>query len=234
MNSYDVKFYDEQRAGSLKSAKEIIPFLEKLLHPKSVIDVGCGIGAWLSVWERLGKRVQGIEGKWIDAVKTEIKKDKIKVYDLNLVNRIEYSDRADLVQCLEVAEHLHPSQSKNLVKFLTSLSNVVFFSAAIPFQGGVDHINERNQSYWEQLFADSNFEKIDCIRSVFWDNTRVEWWYAQNAFLYVNKKDARIKHFRKLITNSITDMYHPSCLMSQGKILKLNVIFQKLKSRLFM
>lgn len=55
---------------------------------------------------------------------------------------IELHRRFDLVLCLEVAEHLPASAADTLVRSLTGLGNVIAFSAAIPFQGGANHVNE--------------------------------------------------------------------------------------------
>src|SRR6266550_1728683 len=86
---------------------------------------------------------------------------------------------------MEVAEHLPPQASSILLDSLTAASDCILFSAAIPYQLGVGHINPRWQSYWMKCFADRGYQAIDCIRSACWDNPDVEYWYAQNAFLYV-------------------------------------------------
>ncbi len=47
---YSDRFYDQISSGSLKSAKIIVPMLVELVKPKSVVDVGCGRGEFLSVF----------------------------------------------------------------------------------------------------------------------------------------------------------------------------------------
>jgi hypothetical protein len=59
------------------------------------------------------------------------------------------------------------------------------FSAAIPTQGGVHHVNEQWAQYWRALFAERGYVCVDCLREMFWDAKQVEWWYRQNMFLYV-------------------------------------------------
>src|SRR5579862_3100091 len=54
----------------------------------------------------------------------------------------------DLAMSFEVAEHLPPDAAKGFVDSLTRLAPLVLFSAAIPFQGGVGHINEQWPEYW--------------------------------------------------------------------------------------
>ena len=65
---YNVEFYHEQSGGSLESAQVIVPFLLSKLPIKSVIDVGCGVGAWLSVFDQLGvSDYVGLDGSHVDA-----------------------------------------------------------------------------------------------------------------------------------------------------------------------
>ena len=47
---YAEQFYAEQREGSLCSAREVVPLILELVNPRSVVDVGCGVGTWLSVF----------------------------------------------------------------------------------------------------------------------------------------------------------------------------------------
>jgi hypothetical protein len=62
------------------------------------------------------------------------------------------------------------------------------FSAAIPEQGGVDHLNEQWQDYWGGLFERHGFVPVDAIRPHVWSNPSVESWYAQNTLLYVDRR----------------------------------------------
>jgi hypothetical protein len=89
---------------------------------------------------------------------------------------------------LEVAEHLPAECAGALVDSLCRLAPVVAFSAAIPFQGGVHHVNERWPEYWAALFEARGFVVIDCLRRDLWQDERVEWWYAQNLLLYARSE----------------------------------------------
>jgi hypothetical protein len=85
---------------------------------------------------------------------------------------------------MEVAEHLKAENAEALVDFLIGLAPDILFSAAIPGQGGRNHINERWQSYWVSLFEKRGFHCHDIVRSAVWSDAGVEPWYAQNAFLF--------------------------------------------------
>jgi hypothetical protein len=51
-------------------------------------------------------------------------------------------------------------------------------------QGGTNHINEQQHSYWAKLFAARDFYPLDLFRP---ENENVDIWYRQNVFLYVRK-----------------------------------------------
>src|SRR6516165_4446730 len=69
--------------GSRRSAEETIPLVLRLIQPRSVIDVGCGVGSWLAVCKELGVTdVLGVDGSWADKKKLEIPEDQFRVFDL--------------------------------------------------------------------------------------------------------------------------------------------------------
>ena len=71
---------------------------------------------------------------------------------------------------------------------ITGLSDFVLFSAAIPDQGGMGHINEKWPTYWISLFEDRDYVCIDAIRKNIWNDDSIPWWYRQNALLFASKK----------------------------------------------
>jgi hypothetical protein len=187
---YKESFFEGHKAGSIASAEVIIPVVLKYVKAESVVDVGCGIGAWLSVFKKHGiNDITGIDGDFVNRTQLLISKDDFIATDLNsppALNR-----KYELATCLEVAEHLKPSSASAIVKYLTQLSEVILFSAAVPFQGGEGHINEHFQNYWVELFETYDYKPIDCIRPFVWSSPQIQWWYAQNIFLFA--KASRIQ-----------------------------------------
>lgn len=89
--------------------------------------------------------------------------------------------------CLETAEHLPPERADSFVEDLVKLAPVVVFSAAIPGQGGTDHLNEQWPEYWAQRFRKLSYVVVDTLRMRFWSNEAMSAMYAQNSILYVRK-----------------------------------------------
>jgi len=185
--SYGRIFYEVHRAGSRRSAEVILPIVFDLVRPRSVVDVGCGVGTWLAVCSELGARdVLGIDGDHVDRAMLRIPADAFMAADL--LQPIQAGRRFDLVLCLEVAEHVPPGDAAALVELLAGLGPVVLFSAAIPLQGGRGHVNEQWPSYWAGLFGEKGYAVIDCIRPKVWSDRRVNWWYAQNILLFASRE----------------------------------------------
>jgi len=157
-----------------------------MVSPRTVVDVGCGTGSWLAEFQRHAvDDVLGLDGPWVDTALLHIPSDRFRVIDLT--KPILEPRRFDLVVCLEVAEHLHSEFAPTIVESLTSLGDVILFSAAIPFQGGYNHFNEQWPDYWATLFEARGYQVVDGIRHKIWMNSRVEWWYAQNMFFVVDR-----------------------------------------------
>jgi SAM-dependent methyltransferase len=181
---YDREFFAWLDEGSVSSARVVAPIVLDLLPVRSVVDVGCGLGAWAGVFRSLGvERVIGIDGAYVDRSALAIPEADFVAHDL--CTPLPIDEQFDLVVCLEVAEHLPPRSGPGLVETLTNLGPAVLFSAAVPSQGGTNHVNERWPEYWVALFAARGYAVVDCIRPHVWSDERVEPWYAQNTLLFV-------------------------------------------------
>src|SRR5205823_6989515 len=104
----------------------------KLFNPRSVVDVGCGPGAWTAEFKRTGAAVLGIDGYDVKADQLLISPQEFE--RRNLTEPLRLDRRFDLVNCLEVAEHLPAARAASLVENLCRLGDVVVFSAAVPGQ----------------------------------------------------------------------------------------------------
>lgn len=183
MQTYGTQFFDDFQEASRRSARAVLPRLLDLLHPNSIVDVGCGEGIWLSIAAQRGARILGLDGSYVDRTRLTIPPDSFRAHDL--MERLPDLDRSDLALCLETAEHLDPTRADSLVGDLVRLAPVVLFSSAAPHQGGTHHVNEQWPSYWVAKFSQCGFTCIDCIRPVIWNDPEVCWYYRQNMFLAV-------------------------------------------------
>jgi SAM-dependent methyltransferase len=180
---YDEAFFAAIHAESHASARAVIPRVLGLTGARSVVDVGCGTGAWSRACRELGvPQVVGVDGAYVPA---EHRGHVTEFIERDLAEPLDLGRSFALALCLEVAEHLPPERAPGLVADLTALAPVVLFSAAVPGQGGTGHVNEQWSEYWVALFDAQGWSCRDAIRPWVRANADVAWWYRQNLFLAV-------------------------------------------------
>lgn len=182
---YDKAFYDMIRPGVQSSATALAPTLVALFEPQTVIDVGCGEGWWAEAFSELGCDVLGVDS---GAIPTSPLDDRFRAVDLTQ----PFPDLGtwDLAVCLEVAEHLPATRAEGFIKDLCGLAPDIVFSAAIPGQGGVGHINEQPPDYWVKLFRANGFDVSGMLRWMIWDDDRIENWYRQNLLIATSRPES--------------------------------------------
>ncbi len=186
-NPYTKEYYQELRGGARRSAEAVVPLIMELLHPRSVVDVGCGTGTWLSVFRQFGaKEILGIDREYVTGEILEIPAEEFLPHDLRFP--LAMDRRFDMAVSLEVAEHLPGECAETFVDSLTRLGPAVLFSAAVPYQGGTGHVNEQWPDYWSDLFREKGFVTLDPVRKRIWQNDDVEYWYRQNILLFVERE----------------------------------------------
>lgn len=170
-------------AGSPDSARHAAPLVLEALAPESVIDVGCGLGAWPAAFRELGLAdVLGVDGPWVDRNALQIPEELFHVADLR--EPLELGRRFDLALCLEVAHLLEPVHAPRLVETLVGLADVVVFAAGIPGQTGMGHVNEQWPRYWADRFRAHGYLAADPFRARLWERPGVKWWFAQNTVCF--------------------------------------------------
>lgn len=213
---YDEAFYSNLSASSRQSSRAILPFVQNLVRPKSVLDVGCGSGEWLLTWQELGvSDVVGVDGSYVEKSGLAIPAANFTAVDLTRES-VSLGRRFDLVSSLEVGEHLPEAAGGRLVDSLVSHGDVVLFSAAIPGQGGTDHINGQWPGFWVDLFASRGFKVLDVVRPHVWDDIRSAYYYRQNTMLFADSalRPAVFSRSEGLPSFGGQSVVHPQLLLS--------------------
>ena len=212
--------------------------------PGAVIEFGCGNGELTKALSKTGIAVTAIDGYSNPDFTGD---DSISFFRIDLNDPIalnnflaDQNQKFDVAICMEVAEHLNPDVSESLVDSLTSIADVVIFSAAIPGQGGDGHINCRSRVFWHIQFENRNFFLKDTLRSQFRDNLSVGRWYALNTLDYVRSSaEPCIEDYRNVVRNLLGSETEAASyfyianrkLEYKNQLLKMDIIWAAYKCR---
>lgn len=221
MKAYTENFYKSRHKKTHHAAETVLTsVLELMPNIKTAVDVGCGVGTWLSVLKKKGVvDIQGIDGNWLNKRSLEIPPECFIEHDLS--KKLEITKRFDLAISLEVAEHLPKERASSFVTSLTRLSDFVLFSAAIPYQTGKNHINEQWPEYWADLFAERGYIVLDFIRNQIWDDEEIPTWYRQNILFFVKEEKISLLNQPTHITlSSPLSIVHPDAYLTKVSTVK--------------
>lgn len=159
-----------------------------LTNDRPVIDLGCGVGAYIHELDKQGFSVIGVEG-------TE------NINQISLHKGIIQADLTDSsfnlnqkghVISLEVAEHINPEYESIYVdNLLKHLEGALIISWAVRGQGGTGHVNEKNVDEVIQLFTGKGLRydnyTTTVVRSLFFNNGTVTTkcpWFAFSTLIF--------------------------------------------------
>jgi cyclopropane fatty-acyl-phospholipid synthase-like methyltransferase len=182
-HEYSSKFFEYINHGSIASGEIICPLLISLLVPASLLDVGCGTGAWCRIWLENGVvDVHGVDGQYINPAHLLFPQESFMANDLS--QPFDLGRKFDLITSLEVAEHIAASSADVFMDNLARHGDLVLFSAAVPGQGGEFHVHEQPLEYWRDKMAQRGYRCFDPLRELVRNEPRVEPWYRYNCLLY--------------------------------------------------
>jgi Methyltransferase domain len=186
--TYNNKFMKYAARSSAYAAVAIVSMLHRKLNVDSVLDVGCARGTWLHAWSEVGiTDLHGVDGDYVDRQILELPQVMFTAIDLN--GAFDLGRQFDLVQSLEVGEHIQESASETFAECLAHHARrYILFSAAPPGQGGEYHINEQPYEFWRQKFERRGFVTIDAVRPAIAEDKRISYWYRYNTLLFVRRE----------------------------------------------
>jgi hypothetical protein len=200
---YGADFYDYINPGSRLSAKVVVPLVRSVVSVETVLDVGAGQGAWAAEWLAQGAgEVIAVDGHYAGAGQLLIPEASFVAHDLS--TPLDLGRRFDLVQSLEVAEHIPEAHADCLVDTLVAHGDVVLFSAAVPHQGGEHHVNEQLPEYWRRKFDARGYAAFDWLRPQLRDRVEVAPWYRFNTVLYANDRGLQ-RLAQEVLTARVSD-----------------------------
>jgi SAM-dependent methyltransferase len=146
------------REGFRRDYQRLAASLLARLEFDNVLDIGCANGFLLEAFQGAGKRIGGVElSPAAVAVLPESVAPLVTIGDFSMT-----SGCWDLVCCVEMAEHIEPRRSVDLVDVVSgAASRHVYFTAAPPGQPGRGHVKCRAHGEWLGWFATRGWV-LDC------------------------------------------------------------------------
>lgn len=185
-HEYNQDFYTYIDAGSRRSARAVAAILTAETAIDSLLDIGAGHGAWAAEWLAAGVTdVVAVDGDYVRRDQLAIPATAFRAHDLG--TPLDLKRRFDLVQTLEVAEHLPADKAELFVDNLVRHGDVILFSAAVPHQGGEHHVNEQPPEYWRAKLKARGYAAFDFLRPRLADAHDVMPWYRFNSYLYASQ-----------------------------------------------
>lgn len=157
-----MSFKENQHGGSTNVDIESLKYAIKTWDVKTMLDIGCGTGGQVFEAKRLGIDAYGVDGT----------KD---IPDTRNFQRVDYRVDCstfdadfDLGWSVEFVEHVEERCIPIFMKDFQKCKRVIL-TAAPPFWGGKNHVNEQSEVYWINKFQEYgfslNFEETFKVRS---------------------------------------------------------------------
>jgi len=204
---YSEDFYTDY-AQIVSSLDAVVSLIMRIVNPDSVVDFGCAVGGALSCFKAKGvSEILGVDGFWVKDEQLLIANDEFIRHDFNK-GFLSLPKKYDLAISTEVAEHVEDANADTFIETLVNASDVIVFSAAVPGQGGTNHVNEQWPQYWIDKFSAHDFIVFDCIREYLWNNDDVPFLYRQNLFLFCKNDKTSCLNLPE-ITSKRYNIIHP-------------------------
>ena len=115
MNYDTIEFMDKFRGSREEILKRLEAYIPYIKSQKKALDIGCGRGEMLEIFNR-----ERIESKGIDLNDQLVQLGKAKGFNIEKGNAVEYfkktNQKVDLITMIHFIEHFHPNQIEELLK----------------------------------------------------------------------------------------------------------------------
>lgn len=161
-------------------AKRLANWISTESTALTVLDIGCGPGTYVRALREVGVDAIGIDTD--ERVSEQEYLSQQSLFDTKL--------QAQLVLCLEVAEHIDSSLSDAIAASVAGAvepGGMLLWSAAHPGQGGTGHINCQPKSYWHSKLKEAGLERDEETESKLLNYVKAGYhmgWFYLNGMVF--------------------------------------------------
>lgn len=176
--------FNHMEAEEKPFADRLAQWVKKELNPGSLLDIGCGPGHFVNSFRSEGIPAHGLDID--DRVHGKPYLEYKSLFDID-------GESADVVVCMEVAEHIEPERSEEVVaKVVETVKDTLIWTAAAVGQGGIGHINCRDKEEWSALLSQAglvrNYIREDQLIQDMRKGIHMGW-FTQNLLYFERVKD---------------------------------------------
>ena len=161
-------------------AKRLANWISTESTALTVLDIGCGPGTYVRALREVGVDAIGIDTD--ERVSEQEYLSQQSLFDTKL--------QAQLVLCLEVAEHIDSSLSDAIAASVAGAvepGGMLIWSAAHLGQGGTGHINCQPKSYWHSKLKEAGLERDEETESKLLNYVKAGYhmgWFYLNGMVF--------------------------------------------------
>ena len=145
---YNNEFHESIENEEQPQAVRLGEYIKAHVPCSKFLDFGCSSGIYV---RELENHVETLGFEFSEEAVKRAVSAKVTRCDLTLPIDLQKTE-STLGLCLEVLEHIDDSSWRPVLENITKLCDRVIFSAAIPGQGGIGHINCRPKLDWIRRF----------------------------------------------------------------------------------
>ena len=171
--------YDQIDSEEKPMADRLATWIKSELNPASILDIGCGPGTYVRSF-----RSAGMEAVGLDIDERVHGQEHLTFKSLLDID----TESAEVVVCLEVAEHIESVLEDQVVERVAStVGKTLIWTAAAVGQGGIGHINCKNKQEWaDKLTAAGlvrNTEREEALRTYIRQGYHLGW-FPNNLLVF--------------------------------------------------
>jgi SAM-dependent methyltransferase len=155
-------------------------YVAERYSPRSVLDIGCGLGAYLRLFRALGAHeLRGVDG-FADTGEV-LEPAGYTQHDLR--RPLGLGVTFDLVICAEVIEHVDAAYETTLLESIRRHArDLILFSAAHPGQPGRGHVNCRPVEHWLEYWRAAGWD-VDLVDTIAARSLASYLWFRRNLLV---------------------------------------------------
>lgn len=146
--------YDESEPHWKRFFGEVADNLVRQLHPRKTLDVGCAKAFLVAALLERGVDAWGVDiSDYAISAAVEAARERVMVHDLSQPLDGHY----DLIICIEVLEHMAPTDTQKAMDNICAVADRIFFSSTPYDYAEPTHVNLHPTATWVAWFAQRGF-----------------------------------------------------------------------------